>query len=62
MDSNSKKPNKYFSIDDGWGIIGYGYTCEKCGEVHRFCNGSNDEMYCKNCGHLNNMEIADEWK
>jgi len=50
--------NKYFGINDGYGIVGYGYICEKCGKEHRFVSEEEAEVECENCEHVNHMEVV----
>ena len=48
---------EYVSIDDGYGIIGYGFKCDYCGKFNNsFVFGDDEELYCEYCGRINKLE------
>ena len=36
-------------INDGRGVIGYGFECKKCKEFNRFVSDWKDSVTCDNC-------------
>jgi hypothetical protein len=47
---------KYFDVfyaeDDGYGIVGYSYTCPYCNRFNRFVDEECHEQQCENCGEV----------
>lgn len=51
-------PSEYFSIDDGYGIIGQGYVCGHCGKENNFVDvvkGQSED--CSSCGMVNTFNV-----
>ena len=49
---------EYIPFNDGFGIVGFGYKCPKCGEVTQFTNCDDG---CANCGYFEKYEDPDDW-
>lgn len=52
--------NNYYAEDDGWGIIGWSYECQKCGDKNRFVDNEEAIQICGKCGHENKMNSFEE--
>lgn len=53
------KPIEWEAIDDGYGTVGYSWTCWNCKERHTFVVPYKDEVYqCEACG----VESYSDWE
>lgn len=49
----SGKPTvEWIGFVDDYGIIGWGFDCEKCGNYHKFADYWEDEVECDKCGYV----------
>lgn len=48
---------KWYYLNDGYGIVGWGFECVNCGTENTFCS-IDDEIICEQCGYLN--EFSEE--
>lgn len=42
-------PIKWRPVDDGWGIVGYGWKCPGCGNEEMFGHYWEEEIDCEKC-------------
>ena len=62
-----KQMKKYYAINDGYGIVGYGFTCNNCQKEHNFVDTEESEQICSSCKTSNQMipyndEEMDFWE
>jgi len=49
--------SEYIGLDDGYGIVGYGFKCDYCGKFNNsFVFGNDEELDCEYCGKANKLE------
>lgn len=54
-------PVTWTGINDGYGIVGYGWTCTLCEETHTFViPEAGTEYYCKAC-EQEHYNLWEEW-
>lgn len=39
----------WFSINDGYGIVGYGFICPYCGHANKWVSTNEDRYECEKC-------------
>lgn len=44
------KKDKWIGIDDGYGVVGWGFYCKKCGHFNMFASYYSEDVECENCG------------
>lgn len=43
------KTIEWIAIDDGYGIVGWGWRCPSCDNFEMFCDTDVDEVECAEC-------------
>lgn len=51
---------KYHAINDGYGIVGYGFTCDACEKDNNFVATNEEKQVCEWCKAVNKLIPYDE--
>jgi len=42
----------YYGLDDGFGVVGYGYVCPRCKINNEFVDETETDHKCSGCGRI----------
>lgn len=49
MSDNDDKLVELYGLNDGYGIVGFGYTCPHCGHSNEFIDEEDETHICSKC-------------
>lgn len=50
------RENEYIGINDGYGVVGYGFDCQHCEAWNMFVDEEESEQVCEDCGEKTKMK------